>query len=181
MTGVPTWASRASIARGQDTYGTSLCVYDPSHSHRYLLTREWDATAPVWAVCMLNPSSADEFKLDPTVTRVVRRAQADGAGSVLIVNLFALRSTDPRQLYTHRDPAGPLNDKAIAWASSVSDRFIVAWGNHGRFDTRADHVMGLLGNRDLERFGSLTKQQHPRHPLYLPSSMPFEVHRPAGS
>ena len=172
------WATKATTvrARGEDRYGRSLAVYDPDREYRYLLTREWDPARPVWAVCMLNPSTADERVLDPTVTRVVRRAQADGAGAVWVLNLFALRSTDPRALYRHADPIGARNDAAIAWAARHADRFVVAWGTHGDLAGRDLHVLELLGSQPIERLGEPTKGGHPRHPLYLAGDTPIVPH-----
>src|SRR5690348_1743088 len=50
----------------------------------------------VWL--MLNPSDADAFKPDPTVTECIKRSRAVGADLMEVVNLFALRSPYPKDL-----------------------------------------------------------------------------------
>jgi hypothetical protein len=63
--------------------------------------------------CMLNPSTADASEDDPTIRRGVDFANRFGYGRLVVVNLFALCATDPRQLNMIRDPVGPDNDATI--------------------------------------------------------------------
>ena len=44
-------------------------VFSPCRRWRYLLWRRWDEKLPVANFLMLNPSTADEHKLDPTCAR----------------------------------------------------------------------------------------------------------------
>ena len=61
---------------------------------------------------MLNPSTADEVKFDPTIKRCYTYAKDWGYGKLMVCNLFALRSTYPQALYsTEIDPIGEDNDK----------------------------------------------------------------------
>ena len=63
---------------------------------------------------MLNPSTADEMKSDPTVTRCKGFARTWGYGSLWVCNLFALRSSDPSDAQgLAPDPTGPQNDRNI--------------------------------------------------------------------
>lgn len=120
---------------------------------------------------MLNPSTADAFKLDPTVTRCVKFAQRWGADVLEVVNLFALRSPYPEDLYTGAKAAADIgsdmaNDDAIRAACDGAQRVIAAWGRHGRLNHRAEHVTELLthGGVMLEALRT-TPDGVPMHPL----------------
>lgn len=169
----------AAVAHGlvedRDTPGLgeeATATFSPCRTYRYALTRRW-ACWPLAAFVMLNPSTADAFVLDPTVRRCVNFAHRWGAGGVLILNLFALRSTDPKALYSHPDPVGPVNDAVIAERLS-SDKcgppvaVVAAWGVHGVLNGRAGQVATLLRAWGVEPVClGVTKGGHPRHPLYV--------------
>lgn len=117
---------------------------------------------------MLNPSTASECRNDPTVERCERRARALGYGAFRVVNLFAWRATDPRALRSAAAPAGPANDAAIAEAARWADLVVAAWGVHGVHlgqGARIEASLRAAGHR-LHHLG-LTKDGHPRHPLYV--------------
>jgi len=141
--------------------------FDESGAYRYSLTRSWGAGRRI-AFVLLNPSTADATADDPTIRRCIGFAQALGFGSLEVVNLCALRSTDPTALARHPDPIGPANADAIARAIARADLTVAGWGNHG-----ARYVELLppeaWSDVDLHCFG-LTKLGQPRHPLYLPSA-----------
>ena len=67
---------------------------------------------------MLNPSTADEHVLDPTVKKCVKWAKQWGFGALDVCNIFAWRSTDPKLLYNLKDPVGPENDH---WIQTYGD------------------------------------------------------------
>ncbi len=119
---------------------------------------------------MLNPSTADEFTLDPTIRRCVTFARGWGYGAVDVCNLFAMRATSPRILHEADrrgdDPVGPRNDGAIIDAVSCAQRVIVAWGTHGSLGGRAACVTRLVAGAKIYRLG-VSADGSPRHPLYL--------------
>ena len=146
---------------------------------RYTLTRLWSKDTPPLPVCMVNPSTADAFVLDPTIKRVVGFAQREGFGGILITNLFALRSTDPEGLKTAADPVGPANDHALTsiFEGSAARRLpvLVGWGKHGRLFGREAKVIAMAQKAgavlvSLGENGDGT----PRHPLYIAADRPFQ-------
>src|SRR3954447_24752698 len=80
---------------------------------RYLLWRRWDEARPVANFLMLNPSTADEFRLDPSCTRARLYAARWALGALIVTNISAWRATDPRQMKAAREPVGRANDRAI--------------------------------------------------------------------
>src|SRR5689334_4931611 len=85
--------------------GTASAVFDsPQRTRRYLLTRIWDPTIKPLVVLMLNPSTANALTDDPTIRRLAGPngfARREGAGGVVVVNLFSLCSPHLRDLLTH--------------------------------------------------------------------------------
>jgi hypothetical protein len=146
----------------------SVAVYSPCEAYRYLLTRSWNPQGPRALFVMLNPSTATEAQNDPTVERCERRARAMGYGAFRVTNIFAWRDTDPAALYRAADPVGPDNDAAIADSAPWADFILCAWGTHGAHLGRGTQVGHLLhsAGRPLHVLG-LTKDGHPRHPLYI--------------
>lgn len=146
----------------------SRAVYSACLLYRYSLTRTWQPAAPKALFVLLNPSTATEAQNDPTVERCERRARALGFGAFGVVNIFAFRATDPKVMRAMADPVGPLNDAAIAEAALWADRIICAWGTHGAHRARGAEVLALLRalGQPLHHLG-LTREGHPRHPLYL--------------
>lgn len=122
---------------------------------------------------MLNPSTATEARNDPTLARVQARARALGHGGFGVVNLFALRATDPADLRGAPDPVGPANDAAILAALPWAGQVICAWGAHGAHADRGAQVAARLRDAGVALWHlGLTRGGQPRHPLYLPLSLP---------
>jgi hypothetical protein len=143
-------------------------VFSDCGIYRYALWREWMPHPRTRCLfIMLNPSTADSEKLDPTVTRCVDFAKRWGFDALDVANVYALRSTDPHGLLEVADPVGPLNDFWISRLILRSSRIVVAWGNHCKPE-RAARVVELLGSRKAGCF-KITKTGAPEHPLYQPA------------
>lgn len=150
---------------------TTGAIFSDCGRYRYLLTRNW-ANEHHGRVCfiMLNPSTADAKKDDPTIRSCLRLAKPR-AGSLRVVNMFAFRATDQKQLLLARDPIGPENDRYIREAVAKSTFVIPAWGREKlNYRSRAAAVRRLLEEigKPVLCFGE-TKAGCPKHPLYLPS------------
>jgi hypothetical protein len=83
-----------------------------------------------------------------------------------MTNLFALVSTDPKQLYAEADPVGPENHRYLLRAAQETDLVVAAWGAIGGFQNQCMHVLELLAAVDLVCLGT-TKEGYPCHPLYV--------------
>lgn len=150
-------------------------------SYRYALGRQWlspiDAPAMVWV--MLNPSTADHLEDDPTIRKCIGFAKRAGCCGIVVVNLFAYRATNPRDLRIPRDPDGPHNTDAIKWAltapqlGSVKSVLVAGWGRAPRRP-----VARALNEFDFHNacgcYGTTEREpKEPRHPLMLPYASPF--------
>lgn len=146
----------------------SRAVYSACGAYRYLLEREWAAEGRRIAFVMLNPSTASELRNDPTVERCERRARAMGYGAFRVVNLFAFRATRPAELRQAAAPEGPENMQTLDEACTWADLVLAAWGVHGAHRGAGPDLAGRLRARGhvLHHLG-LTKEGHPRHPLYV--------------
>lgn len=149
--------------------------------YRYSLWRLWGEHTPTarhrCGFLMLNPSSADEINDDPTIKRCQTFARDMGHSGIYIINLFAYRSSDPKELRKVSDPVSPKNNTVILSTVLHCDRIIAAWGTHGSLLARADKVLDLIAPHcDLYCLGR-TKAGHPRHPLYLRRDTALEIFR----
>jgi len=146
----------------------SEAIYSECERYRYALTRVWDADGKRVLFIMLNPSTATEVQNDPTVERCERRARALGFGAFRVLNIFAWRATDPRDMRAAADPVGPDNDAMIVESLPWADQVICAWGTHGAHLNRGPEVAAMLRAQGtpLHHLG-LSKQGHPKHPLYI--------------
>lgn len=158
-------------------------VFSPDRFWRYSLTR--DLVTPLVIgdeiaegdpnTCLficLNPSTADESKNDQTVSKCMGYARRWGYSKLVVCNIFAIRSTDPKALYdvqgTPYNVVGPQNDRHILDNARAASLVVCAWGNHGAHLSR-----GSLVAAKLRRLGvplhvlGMNMDGSPRHPLYL--------------
>lgn len=149
-------------------------VFDETEIYRYSLLRV-DKLRKVErkiSFLMLNPSTADHTKEDPTIKRCMTWAFRNGFSHVEIVNLFALRATDPQVMKAHPSPIGPRNDDYIRAAADSSEVMVCAWGAHGKHLDRAASVRKLLSDKELWCF-VVNADGSPKHPLYLKRDLPL--------
>lgn len=138
-------------------------------TYRYRLDREWNNNLSKIAFIMLNPSIADADIDDPTIRRCISFAEKLGHGGLVVGNLFALRSTSPKNLYNHVDPVGIGNDIHLISIARSVERVVCAWGTHGKFMHRDNTVREILKTfRPLNAL-KITADGSPGHPLYIPS------------
>lgn len=144
--------------------------------YRYTLFRRWsehDARCVLWV--MLNPSTADADTDDATIRRCIGFSRSWGYGQLRVVNLFALRATNPAMLEHAGFPVavGPENDEWIQTQLAHASIVIAAWGHKGGLFGRDRAVQQILTPwRDLVHHLGLTANGgSPRHPLYVRASV----------
>ena len=151
----------------------SNAIISDCGTYRYRLDRDWATLTGAGTVLwiMLNPSTADATKDDPTIRRCINFTKAWGYAGLIVGNLFALRATDPRAIGKHGDSVGPENDRYLKEMAKLPyvGRIVAAWGAHAP-SYRAAMVCDMLRpHSDIHCLG-INMDGSPRHPLYLPSS-----------
>jgi len=153
---------------------------DPSRSavisecgrYRYRLDRRWDKRLPTVCWIMLNPSTADASTDDATLRKISAYSRRWQFGGLVVVNLFAWRSTQPKALRLADEPTGGLTaDMHIEAALAECSEVVLGWGDSGPrhlLAARMAKVLALIeasGRKPLAL--TTTRSGNPAHPLYL--------------
>ncbi len=146
----------------------SNATFSECGRYRYTLTRTWGDPAPAVLFVMLNPSTADADVDDPTIRRCIGFARRWGYDTLHVGNLFAYRATDPRLLGKIDAPVGPDNDDWLEQLAAQSRIVVCAWGADPAAERRGTEVAEQLRRLRSPLWAlGLTKDGHPRHPLYV--------------
>jgi hypothetical protein len=149
----------------------NLCTFSPCRTYRYSLVHEWDPDLPRVCFLMLNPSTADERQLDPTLRRCKGFASLWGYGSFEIGNIFAYRATDPREMKAAHDPFGPDNVTHLMRMLRDHAMVVAAWGVHGKHRNGVGVVERCMPIGKTLHALATAKDGSPKHPLYLRSDL----------
>lgn len=150
-------------------------VIDNTGKYRYLLTRTWDENLPSAVFVMLNPSTADAEIDDPTIRRCISFAKTWGCGEIKVVNIFAYRATNPKELFKTKEPIGIENEKYIKQAITTAKFIVLAWGSSCKtIDSGYEKAKEILKNSEIYCLG-ITKDGFPKHPLYLKGTTALDV------
>ena len=145
----------------------------PCGRYRYRLERHWNDNGPTCLFVMLNPSTADANVDDKTIQKCMTYAAGWGYGSLLVGNLFALRSTDrtalKKAVAAGNDPVGPENDSHLHELLEQAHLVVCGWGTDGALLGRDQEVLALLDGRGHAL--KETQDGHPNHPLYLKATL----------
>lgn len=137
--------------------------FSDCRKYRYALWRIWDRAKPLAMFIGLNPSTADENKPDPTITRVRDFAASWGFGGFYMMNLFAYITAYPEELLSPYANVGE-NDFWLNDISKKCSKIFYVWGNFKVAEDRSKEI--------LDRFPEgyalvINKNGSPRHPLYV--------------
>jgi hypothetical protein len=156
-------------------------VLSPCGLYRYHLSRSIGMGDRRVTFVGVNPSTADAHVDDATVRKWVGFARRWGFDRIDVVNLFAFRATDVRQLAGEADPIGPLNDDYIDEHVQAADLVVPCWGNRSKLPVSLRHrvldIDHLIRTRALGQTKCLgfTGSGDPRHPLMLGYDTPLEA------
>jgi hypothetical protein len=154
------------------TLAMNRCIFRECRRYRYVLDHAYgdmfSQSLDYIAFVGLNPSVANEDHLDPTLRRIKSFTTSFGYHRFIMLNLFALVSTDPKNMLLHPDPIGPENDAHILRVCSDAKLVVACWGSLGRHMKRDEKVLDVLSGIKLSCLG-VTGNSSPMHPLYLAS------------
>ena len=143
--------------------------------YRYWLRRGSEANALLFI--MLNPSTADAVKDDPTIRRCSGFAEKNGYSGIVVANLYAYRATKSRQLWAADDPVGPENDYILEQLVQKQADIVCAWGGKAKPE-RVARFAEIVNHHDFQLLClGTTKSGAPRHPLYVKGDQPLESFR----
>ncbi len=145
-------------------------IFSDDRKYRFALWRIWSGIKPYLTVIGLNPSVANEFRDDPTITRNIVRAYRTGFGGMFMANLYAYISTDPTELLKEGDFVGELTDYYLKEMIKLSKQTLCGWGSFPAVKNRADIVLGMLSEPYCL---GVNKDGQPKHPLYISYETPI--------
>ena len=149
-------------------FSKSGAVFSDCRKYRYALWRMWNEHKPIAMIIGLNPSTADQTRNDPTITRCINFSRSWGYGGVCVTNLFGFRATAPTELKAHHDPIGKENDAWVHEMAKGAAITVAAWGNHGRFLNRSLEILPSLCQLYCIK---MNKSGEPAHTLYLKAEL----------
>ncbi len=144
--------------------------------YRYALWRFWNyrvasgGRARSVMFIMANPSSAGQFRDDPTTGKCAKYAQRWGYDGMYVGNLYARIDTHSAfSGLTEKELVGDEADEWLRVMQNSSTLCIAAWGfMGGHHPERAKTVRAMFPS--LHHLG-LSKEGLPKHPLYLPANL----------
>ena len=159
----------------------SSAVFSQDHVYRYELRRIWNKDLPVdvWILC--NPSEAGEERNDPTVKRCIGFSKDNGAGGIIVINLFAFietshfknQSWQREAKCNNLDLIGSENRNYINKYCQSDLRIICGWGNLPS-GLKIPEYESLWQNKN-KRCLFKTDKGHPVHPLYICAIQGFHL------
>jgi len=140
---------------------------------RWALTRRWGVGKQICWV-MLNPSSADHRRDDPTILRTIKFTRLWGFAALTVVNLYPFRSSRPPECRRWAQSAMARqamerNAAIVAHEAHQAALVVAAWGGHAWdvlwVNAILDAILtGPTAGPEIYCLGR-TKTGCPKHPL----------------
>lgn len=177
----PSTAGDNALAIHVSDWGKNDGRYSPDGLYRWSYEKRWSEGILICWIGLNSGKGDSEGRRRPTLERMVTWSQRFGGGAIIIVNLFAYRTTHSSELRSAWRRGvrivGSKNDQAIDKAVRQADKTLVAWGCRGSLQGRGAAVAARVPEPLCL---GLTARGQPRHPLYLPLDaevMPYRVSR----
>lgn len=145
--------------------------------YRYTLERTWNNNPKIMFI-MLNPSTADANTDDATIRRCIAFAKLWGYGGIYVCNIFAFRSTNPKELLNYDNPFGDENIFHTRQITDKVEKIVCAWGNEPimkkilKVKSINSLTTELLSYAiDKLYYLEISKNGIPKHPLYLKGNL----------
>ncbi|MDN8592718.1 DUF1643 domain-containing protein [Paenibacillus sp. 11B] len=137
------------------TVKTKAIYSDANRNYRYYLEKSAVEKAKqgekIATIIMLNPSYADEYKLDLSIMKVFNMLLKEGYTTLKVVNLFAFVATKHSALVSTVASTGGENDKWIKKAITNIDLLIIAWGsNEDQYKRRKYQVNKIINSMNIK-------------------------------
>lgn len=148
-------------------------IFSEDGKYRYALWRLWNPSRRPLMFIGLNPSTANGISNDPTITRLMVRANREGFGCLLAGNLYAIVSPDPSVLTSRKrsiHPVGIENDDYIRQMVGMAGRVLFGWGSFPSAGKRAVKVSDLVPSPWCL---GVNADGNPKHPLYISYDVPM--------
>ena len=162
------------------------CFFSDCKFYRWSLEIEISLERKEIIFIGLNPSISNEYLLDNTTKKIINICEKYNYGKIKLINLFGLISPSPKQLKTHMEPIGFLNNKVIEnninyWSKSINCDLWIGWGNKGKLFNRDIQVYKIIkkyisikekkfSKNTYPLLINKTKYNNPMHPLYCPNN-----------
>lgn len=144
---------------------------------RYRLWRIWDPSKPCILFIMLNPSTADSDKDDPTIKIIKQHAIAWGYGGIYVGNLYATCCSKSRDLVIS-DERDIVNETHIREMRQLCEKVVYGWGTKGPLGKKQKEpqwLRDMVGETayciDVTKKDNIPKhpKQHPQYTMEIRS------------
>lgn len=161
---------------------TNLCEFSPCRRYRYTLLHGADRiTERTLCWIGLNPSTADEQQLDPTLRRIKSFTEREGFDSFVMLNVYPYRATDPRDMNKHYATLDQLTEKETEFRNAAHIRAAIRATGHkkvvcawGVIAPLMPLSLGFLWSGEfIPLCLGTTTAGHPKHPLYIAGETPL--------
>lgn len=161
----------------------NICIFSPCRQYRFTLLHDaQQITERTLCWIGLNPSTADEQQLDPTLRRIKAYSEREGFSSFCMLNVYPYRATDPKVMKAHYATLDTIAAERIAFQNASHIRaairatghrkFVCAWGvNAPKIPPELFPI--LISDEFHPLCLGITTDGHPRHPLYLSAAEPL--------